>query len=81
MPFEPGLVLGWLQTSRSNNHTWFRFEAVKRRVSKSLSDPDGTDPYIHALVRNGDQPTVGQMYGVYRKIKTASPLIIEECGG
>jgi hypothetical protein len=27
--------------------TWFLFEAVKRRVSKSLSDLDGTDPYIH----------------------------------
>lgn len=93
MPFELGLVLGWLQTSGKGNHTWFLFEAVNRRVSKSLSDLDGTDPYIHdekpkglfrelgnALVRSADQPTVAQMYGVYRKIKMGSPLIMKNAG-
>jgi hypothetical protein len=93
MPFELGLVLGWLQTSQSSNHTWFVFEAVRRRVSKSLSDLDGTDPYIHdekpkglfrelgnALVRSADQPTVAQMYAVSRNIKTASPLIMGNAG-
>lgn len=93
MPFELGLVLGWLQTSQRSNHTWFVFEAVRRRVSKSLSDLDGTDPYIHdekpmglfrelgnALVRSADQPTVAQMYAVYRNIKTASPLIVRNAG-
>jgi hypothetical protein len=93
MPFELGLALGWLQTSRTSNHTWFLFESVNRRVSKSLSDLDGTDPYIHddrpkglfrelgnALVRSVDQPTVGQMFGVYRKIKIASPLIMRNAG-
>lgn len=93
MPFELGLVLGWLQTRPKPNHTWFLFEAVSRRVSKSLSDLDGTDPYIHddkpkglfrelgnALVRSADQPSVGQMYGIYRKIKTASPLVMENAG-
>jgi|ERR1700733_1548751 len=87
------LFLGWLQTSRRRNHTWFLFEAVKRRVSKSLSDLDGTDPYIHderpkgvfrelgnALVRSVDQPTMGQMYSVYRNIKIASPLIMKNVG-
>jgi len=93
MPFELGLVLGWLQTTGRRNHTWFLFEAVKRRVSKSLSDLDGTDPYIHderpkgvfrelgnALVRSVDQPTMGQMYSVYRNIKMASPLIMKNAG-
>ncbi len=93
MPFELGLVLGWLQTSPRSKHTWFIFEAVNRRVSKSLSDLDGTDPYIHdekpkglfrelgnALVRSTDQPTVRQMFGIYRKIKIASPLIMENAG-
>jgi hypothetical protein len=93
MPFELGLVLGWLQTNRRSNHTWFVFEADKRRVSKSLSDLDGTDPYIHddrpkglfrelgnALVRSDEQPTVGQMYRVYRNIKIASPLIMKNAG-
>jgi hypothetical protein len=93
MPFELGLVLGWLQTSRRSNHTWFVFEAVTRRVSKTLSDLDGTDPYIHdetpkgvfrelgnALVRSADQPSIGQMYRVYRNIKTASPLVMKNAG-
>jgi hypothetical protein len=93
MPFELGLILGWLQASHRSNHTWFVFEAVGRRVSKSLSDLDGTDAYIHdekpnglfrelgnALVRSADQPTVAQMYAVYRNIKTASPLIVRNAG-
>ena len=93
LPFELGLVLGWLKTSRRSNHTWFVFESVKRRASKSLSDLDGTDPYIHeekpkgvfrelgnALVRSADQPTVQQMNAVYRHIKTASPLIVKNTG-
>ena len=92
MPFELGLVLGWLKTSGSD-HTWFVFESVGRRISKSLSDLDGTDPYIHegrpkggfrelgnALVRSADQPTVQQMNTVYRNIKTASPLIVKNAG-
>ena len=93
MPFELGLVLGWLKSNRRNNHTWFVFESVKRRVSKSLSDLDGTDPYIHderpkgvfrelgnALVRGANQPTVQQMRAIYRNIKTASPLIVKNAG-
>jgi len=93
MPFELGLVLGWLKTSRRTNHTWFIFEAVTRRISKSLSDLDGTDPYIHdgrpkgvfrelgnALVRNADQPTMQQMNTVYKSIKKDSPLIVKNTG-
>src|SRR6202166_343378 len=34
MPFELGLVLGWLKSGgRTSNHTWFVFESVGRRVS------------------------------------------------
>jgi hypothetical protein len=93
MPFELGVVLGWLKTSKKSNHTWFVFESVGRRVSKSLSDLDGTDAYIHdgrpkgvfrelgnALVRSTDQPTLRQMNAVYRKIKIASPLIMKNAG-
>ena len=93
MPFELGLVLGWLKTSRSTNHTWFIFEAVTRRISKSLSDLDGTDPYIHdgrpkgafrelgnALVRNADQPTMQQMNAIYKSIKNDFPLIVKNTG-
>jgi hypothetical protein len=93
MPFELGLVAGWLKTSRRRDHTWFVFEAVRRRLPKSLSDLDGTDPYIHderpkgvfrelgnALVRSGKQPTVRQMRNIYNNIKTASPLIVKNAG-
>ncbi len=93
MPFELGLVLGWLKTSGRTSHTWFVFESVNRRVSKSLSDLDGTDAYIHdgrpkgvfrelgnALVRSADQPTAQQMRAIYRNIKTASPSIIKNAG-
>jgi hypothetical protein len=93
MPFELGLVLGWLKTAKRRNHTWFVFEAVGRRLTKSLSDLDGTDPYIHdarpkgvfrelgnALVRNQDQPTVPQMAAVYRSIRAASPLVMKNAG-
>jgi hypothetical protein len=93
MPFELGLVAGWLKTSRKSDHTWFVFEAVRRRLSKSLSDLDGTDPYIHderpqgvfrelgnALVRSGKQPTVRQMRNIYNNIKTVSPLIVKNAG-
>lgn len=93
MPFELGLVLGWLKTSRRTNHTWFIFEAVTRRISKSLSDLDGTDPYIHdgrpkgvfrelgnALVRNADQPTIQQMNTIYKSIKKDSSLIVKNTG-
>jgi hypothetical protein len=86
MPFELGLVLGWLKTSRRTNHTWFIFEAVKRRISKSLSDLDGTDPYIHdgrpqgvfrelgnALVRSANEPTMQQMNAIYKSIQNDSP--------
>ena len=93
MPFELGLVLGWPKTSRRTNHTWFIFEAVTRRISKSLSDLDGTDPYIHdgrpkgvfrelgnALVRNADQPTIQQMNTIYKSIKKDSSLIVKNTG-
>lgn len=92
MPFELGLVLGWLKTSRTN-HTWFVFDSVSRRVSKSLSDLDGTDPYIHderpqgvfrelgnALVRSAVQPNVQQMRVIYKDIKKAFPLIVKNAG-
>jgi hypothetical protein len=93
MPFELGIVLGWLKTNNRSNHTWFVFEPVRRRISKSLSDLDGTDAYIHdeqprgvfrelgnALVRSADQPTVQQMNSVYRNIKAASPSIMKSAG-
>ena len=93
MPFELGLFLGWLKTKRKNMETCFIFESVDRRLNKSLSDLDGTDPYIHegrprgvfrelnnALIKSRDEPTPEQMHNTYRFIKALSPYIIRSTG-
>jgi hypothetical protein len=87
MPFELGLVVACTKTSR-RRHDWFVFESRKRRLSKSLSDLDGTDPYVHngsprgilrcltnALVRNKRQPTVTQLEQIFSDIKKAATVI------
>ena len=92
MPFELGLLLGW-QKTRGPLHTWVVFEAVNRRLPKSLSDLDGTDPLIHggtvrgvfrelsnALVKSRYNPQLSHMNKIYRSIKTASPLIMRSVG-
>jgi hypothetical protein len=45
MPFELGLAVAWGHAHPQ--HKWYVFESVGRRLAKSLSDLDGTDPYIH----------------------------------
>jgi len=92
MPFELGLLLGWQKTMKPG-HTWVVFESVKRRLPKSLSDLDGTDPLIHdgtvrgvfrelsnALVKSRNNPELHHMNRIYRDIKTASPLILTAVG-
>src|SRR5579859_7939499 len=74
MPFELGLAVGWSKLPQASNTTWFLFEAVNRRIQKSLSDLNGTDAYIHdgtpdgvlrglgnALLRSKHQPTLRQL--------------------
>lgn len=46
MPFELGLAVDWSLCAGSR-HQWFVFESRPHRLSKSLSDLNGTDPYIH----------------------------------
>ena len=66
---------------------------MKRRLPKSLSDLDGTDPLIHggtvrgvfrelgnALVKSKYNPELRHMNKIYRNIKTASPLIMRSVG-
>lgn len=92
MPFELGLAVAWARSDR--HHKWFVFEAVNRRVAKSLSDLDGTDPYIHrgtvrgvmreicnAFVSPGRQPTVPQMMKMYRELRRDSRRILKNAGG
>jgi hypothetical protein len=90
MPFELGLAVAW---ARANpRHKWFVFESVKRRLAKSMSDLDGTDPYIHdgtvrgvmrevcnAFVRP-NQPTVPQMMKMNRDLRRNVPKILQNAG-
>lgn len=92
MPFELGLSVAWERTSK-RKHTWFVFESVPHRLAKSLSDLNGTDPYIHdgtiagifrelcnAFVRPGRQPTLPEMQKVYREVRENVPAILRQAG-
>lgn len=89
MPFELGLAIG----IGSSEHEWIVCESRRHRVSKSLSDIDGTDVYIHdgtvrgvfrelcsAFVRNRRQPTVVEMMRVYRLLRSNFKRILKAAG-
>lgn len=75
------LAVSWASLSH-HPHTWFVFETQIRRVQKSLSDLDGSDPNIHngtvkgvmrelcnAFVRSEAlRPTVPEMMRTYRRV-------------
>jgi hypothetical protein len=92
MAFELGLTVAW-ERMGSEQHMWFVMEAVNYRLAKSLSDLNGTDPYIHggtidgvfremgnALVRKGRQPGVREMWSIYREVRAQVPAILKRCG-
>jgi hypothetical protein len=81
MPFELGLVIGW-QNAAPSGHEWFVFESSRHRLQKSLSDLNGTDPFVYgssadgilreirnALARHEIQPTVTQMRGIFEELR------------
>lgn len=91
MPFELGLAVAWEKMGRGR-HVWFVMEEVNYRLAKSLSDLNGTDPYIHdgnvegvfremgnAFVRR-KKPSVAQMWSIYREVRKQIPAIVERCG-
>ena len=78
MPFELGLAIAF---SEESEHEWFVFEARSHRLTKSLSDLNGTDPHIHggspqgvlravanALVRQHERPSARQLNDVYEDV-------------
>ena len=83
-------AVAWARANR--RHRWFVFESVKRRLAKSMSDLDGTDPYIHDGTVRGvmrevcnafvkpNQPTVPQMMKMYRDLRRAVPKILHNAG-
>lgn len=92
MPFELGLCVAWDRVGKKK-HTWFVFEERTRRLTKSLSDLNGTDEYIHgatikgvlrelcnAFVRPGRQPSIQQMLKVYRDVEESLPEVLERTG-
>jgi hypothetical protein len=92
MPFELGLAVAW-EKLHKNRHVWFVMESMNYRLAKSLSDLSGTDAYIHggtiegvfrevgnAFARPGMEPTVPQMWRIYREVKKKIPVILTRCG-
>jgi hypothetical protein len=66
MPFELGMSVAWAQTGGGKNE-WFVFESMYHRLAKSLSDLNGTDPYIH----RGDGG--GRVSGVMQRFRAVGP--------
>jgi hypothetical protein len=84
MPFELGLAVAWAAVA-SPAHRWFVLERVPHRLTKSLSDLNGTDPFIHrgsaegvlkalsnALYRNAESPSFAELERIYRDLKAAA---------
>jgi len=93
MPFELGLVVGW-QKAAPSTHDWFVFESSRHRLQKSLSDLNGTDPFVYgpapegilreirnALARHDMQPTAQEMQHLFEVLKEdAAPDILKKTG-
>lgn len=90
MPFELGLAVASEKIGR--RHLWFVMEEMSYRLAKSLSDLNGTDPYIHngtvegmfremgnAFVRKRGA-SVPQMWSIYRRVRKQIPPILKSCG-
>ncbi|MDR3774075.1 MAG: hypothetical protein P4L26_12040 [Terracidiphilus sp.] len=91
MPLELGITIAWAKLY-PKRHTWFLWESSPRRLQKSMSDLDGTDPYIHsgtvegvlselrnAFVRDG-APTVQRMMETYRVVEGTVEGILTGAG-
>jgi len=91
MPFELGLAVA--QNTGSRRETWYVCETVPHRISKSLSDLNGTDVRIHAgtvrgvfgalcdiFVRKTRQPSVQEMYRIYLVLRRNLPGIMRQAG-
>jgi hypothetical protein len=93
MPFELGLAVDWALAANPK-HEWFVFESKSHRLQKSLSDLNGTDPYVHdgaahgvlrglmnALTRKVHRPGFAELDGVYRDLRAAARKMRLEEGG
>lgn len=91
MPFELGLAVA--QGAGKRRETWYVCETVPHRISKSLSDLNGTDVRIHGgtvrgvfgalcdiFVRKTRQPSVQEMYRIYLVLRQSLPRIMRQAG-
>jgi hypothetical protein len=92
MPFELGLTVA-LERTGHPTHAWIVCESKRRRLNKSLSDLDGTDPYIHdgkiagvfreisnAFVGSERRPSVTQMTQIYRVLRLQFNDVLRRAG-
>lgn len=94
MPFELGLAMAIERIDRAKRKS-FVFEAVNRRLAKSLSDLSGIDPHIHDRATEGVMRELGNafvrrvshrrlsvpaMMMTYRAVLRAIPKIARQTG-
>lgn len=93
MPFELGLSVAYDEIAKGGQNDWFVCETERLRLSKSLSDLNGTDPYIHdgnitgvfrelcnIFARREKQPTTQQMRRIYREVRRNLPTTLHHTG-
>jgi hypothetical protein len=93
MPFELGLSVAYDEIAKEGKYDWFVCETKRLRLSKSLSDLNGTDPYIHdgniagvfrelcnIFARHEKQSTIQQMRQIYREVRRNLPTILLQSG-
>jgi hypothetical protein len=89
MPFELGLSVALEKSGKNEKRGWFVCESRNYRLAKSLSDLNGTDPFIHdgtiegvfrelgnIFGRPSRRATVQQMRKIYRELSAGLPLIL-----
>jgi hypothetical protein len=93
MPFELGLSVAYEKAQKRTNHDWYVCESLKFRLAKSLSDLNGTDPFVHdgtiagifrelgnIFWKPGSQPSIQQMWRIYRAVRESLPTVLREAG-
>ncbi|MGA2217228.1 MAG: hypothetical protein ABSG51_04030 [Terracidiphilus sp.] len=91
MPLELGLTITW-EELHPECHTWFVWESENYRLQTSLSDLNGTDPYIHGGTVEGvlselrsafifkNAPPFGQMMDAYTRVERKIPRVLATTG-
>jgi hypothetical protein len=91
MPLELGLTITWAKLN-PKRHGWSVWESAPKRLQKSMSDLDGTDPYIHSGAVEGvlselrnafvwnNAPPMSKMMSAYRLVVENVDRILADAG-